>query len=218
MRQAEGPSISMRWPPRNGGLPRSRSGSPRSATRRELMSSGSPGHRDLAAELAARPMTLVRDPSGLLPVRWSTFGRVLAVMTRTHAGGVRARGPSGGRAAPQELVRAGVVRRPSPARRRVRAGRPPLTAHHAAVVPGDLDAMSVCIRGGQFPGRATGGAALRSWVDRRRGREGRVRLLQQRPSGLRGGERRGRSNGCWSAAGSDPGAQAARPNELSPNY
>jgi len=43
---------------------------------------GSPGHRDLAAELAAQSMTLVRDPSGLLPVRWWTFGRVLAVMPR----------------------------------------------------------------------------------------------------------------------------------------
>jgi len=43
---------------------------------------GSPGHASLAAELAARSMTLVRDPAGLLPVGWSSMGRVLAVMPR----------------------------------------------------------------------------------------------------------------------------------------
>jgi beta-N-acetylhexosaminidase len=43
---------------------------------------GSPEHRALAAELAARSITLVRDPAGLLPVGWSTVPRVLAVMPR----------------------------------------------------------------------------------------------------------------------------------------
>ena len=39
-------------------------------------------HRALAAELAARSMTVVRDPGGLLPLRWSEIGRILAVMPR----------------------------------------------------------------------------------------------------------------------------------------
>ncbi|WP_370325683.1 glycoside hydrolase family 3 protein [Euzebya sp.] len=41
---------------------------------------GSAAHRDLAAELAARATTLVRDPAGLLPL--SPSARVLAVMPR----------------------------------------------------------------------------------------------------------------------------------------
>jgi beta-N-acetylhexosaminidase len=43
---------------------------------------GGSQHRALAAELAARSTTLVRDPAGLLPVRWGQAGRVLAVMPR----------------------------------------------------------------------------------------------------------------------------------------
>ena len=43
---------------------------------------GGAEHRALAAELATRSITLVRDPGGLLPVRWSGVGRVLAVMPR----------------------------------------------------------------------------------------------------------------------------------------
>jgi beta-N-acetylhexosaminidase len=43
---------------------------------------GGSGHQGLAAELATRSITLVRDPAALLPVPWSTVGRVLAVMPR----------------------------------------------------------------------------------------------------------------------------------------
>jgi beta-N-acetylhexosaminidase len=43
---------------------------------------GSAEHVALAAELAARSMTLVRDPGGLLPVGWAGVGRILAVMPR----------------------------------------------------------------------------------------------------------------------------------------
>jgi beta-N-acetylhexosaminidase len=43
---------------------------------------GSGEHRALASELAARSITLVRDPTGSLPVRWSDVRRVLAVMPR----------------------------------------------------------------------------------------------------------------------------------------
>jgi beta-N-acetylhexosaminidase len=43
---------------------------------------GGAGHRALAAELAARSITLVRDPGGILPVRWGAHRRVLAVMPR----------------------------------------------------------------------------------------------------------------------------------------
>jgi beta-N-acetylhexosaminidase len=43
---------------------------------------GGAEHRALAAELAARSITLVRDPNGLLPVRWGVHRRVLAVMPR----------------------------------------------------------------------------------------------------------------------------------------
>jgi len=43
---------------------------------------GGAEHRALAEELAARSITLVRDPGGLLPVRWSAHRRVLAVMPR----------------------------------------------------------------------------------------------------------------------------------------
>jgi len=43
---------------------------------------GTAEHRALAAELAGRSITLVRDPGGVLPVRWSSVGRVLAVMPR----------------------------------------------------------------------------------------------------------------------------------------
>ena len=43
---------------------------------------GSSEHQGLAAELATRSITLVRDPAGLLPVRWSHVRRVLAVMPR----------------------------------------------------------------------------------------------------------------------------------------
>ncbi len=39
-------------------------------------------HQALAAELAARSITLVADPAGLLPVRPGTAGRILAVMPR----------------------------------------------------------------------------------------------------------------------------------------
>ena len=43
---------------------------------------GSAEHLALAGELAARSITLVRDPGGLLPGPWSEVGRVLAVMPR----------------------------------------------------------------------------------------------------------------------------------------
>ncbi len=43
---------------------------------------GGGAHRALAAELASKSITLVRDPAGLLPIRWSSVGRVLAVMPR----------------------------------------------------------------------------------------------------------------------------------------
>jgi beta-N-acetylhexosaminidase len=43
---------------------------------------GGETHRALAEELAARSITLVRDPGGLLPIRWDSIGRVLAVMPR----------------------------------------------------------------------------------------------------------------------------------------
>jgi beta-N-acetylhexosaminidase len=43
---------------------------------------GSAEHRALAAELSDRSITLVRDPVGLLPVRWGDARRVLAVMPR----------------------------------------------------------------------------------------------------------------------------------------
>jgi beta-N-acetylhexosaminidase len=43
---------------------------------------GSAAHRELAVELAGRSITLVRDPAGLLPVRWGEARRVLAVMPR----------------------------------------------------------------------------------------------------------------------------------------
>jgi beta-N-acetylhexosaminidase len=39
-------------------------------------------HEALAAELASRSVTLVRDPAGLLPVDWSSLDRILAVMPR----------------------------------------------------------------------------------------------------------------------------------------
>ena len=42
----------------------------------------SAAHRALAAELATRSITLVRDPGGLLPLRSGSIGRVLAVMPR----------------------------------------------------------------------------------------------------------------------------------------
>jgi beta-N-acetylhexosaminidase len=41
---------------------------------------GSPAHRELAAELAARSLTLVRDDAGLLPLRMEEGSRILAVM------------------------------------------------------------------------------------------------------------------------------------------
>jgi beta-N-acetylhexosaminidase len=41
---------------------------------------GSAAHRELARELAARSLTLVRDDAGLLPLRLSPEGRILAVM------------------------------------------------------------------------------------------------------------------------------------------
>ena len=43
---------------------------------------GSAAHRALAADLAARSITLVRDPRRLLPIRREYIGRVLAVMPR----------------------------------------------------------------------------------------------------------------------------------------
>jgi beta-N-acetylhexosaminidase len=43
---------------------------------------GAREHAALAAELASRSMTLVRDPARLLPVRWSSVGRILAAMPR----------------------------------------------------------------------------------------------------------------------------------------
>src|SRR6185436_19768783 len=43
---------------------------------------GGTEHQGLAAELGTRSITLVRDQAALLPVRWSTGGRVLAVMPR----------------------------------------------------------------------------------------------------------------------------------------
>jgi beta-N-acetylhexosaminidase len=43
---------------------------------------GSADHLALAGELAARSITLVRDPGGLLPGPWSEVERVLAVMPR----------------------------------------------------------------------------------------------------------------------------------------
>lgn len=43
---------------------------------------GSGAHRALAAELASKSITLIRDAAGLLPIRWSSIGRVLAVMPR----------------------------------------------------------------------------------------------------------------------------------------
>jgi beta-N-acetylhexosaminidase len=43
---------------------------------------GGAEHGDLAAELAARSITLVADPAGLLPLRPGTAGRILAVMPR----------------------------------------------------------------------------------------------------------------------------------------
>lgn len=43
---------------------------------------GGAEHRALAAELAARSITLVRDPDRLLPLRWGAYSRVLAVMAR----------------------------------------------------------------------------------------------------------------------------------------
>jgi len=43
---------------------------------------GCQDHLELAAELAARSMTLVRDPARLLPIRWSSVRRILAVMPR----------------------------------------------------------------------------------------------------------------------------------------
>ncbi len=43
---------------------------------------GSAAHRALTAELAARSITLVRDPGGVLPIRWDSMDRVLAVMPR----------------------------------------------------------------------------------------------------------------------------------------
>jgi beta-N-acetylhexosaminidase len=43
---------------------------------------GGAAHQALAAELASKSITLIRDPAGLLPVRWSTVERVLVVMPR----------------------------------------------------------------------------------------------------------------------------------------
>ena len=43
---------------------------------------GCQDHLELAAELATRSMTLVRDPARLLPIRWSSVLRILAVMPR----------------------------------------------------------------------------------------------------------------------------------------
>ena len=43
---------------------------------------GNAEYRALVAELASKSISLVRDPGGLLPVRWSSVGRVLAVMPR----------------------------------------------------------------------------------------------------------------------------------------
>ncbi len=43
---------------------------------------GSAAHQALATELASKSITVVRDPTGLLPVRWSIMQRVLAVMPR----------------------------------------------------------------------------------------------------------------------------------------
>jgi beta-N-acetylhexosaminidase len=43
---------------------------------------GGAEHRALAAELAARSITIFRDPARLLPIRWEAVGRVLAVMPR----------------------------------------------------------------------------------------------------------------------------------------
>jgi beta-N-acetylhexosaminidase len=43
---------------------------------------GGPEHQALAAELAARSITLVADPAGLLPIRPGSAGRILAVMPR----------------------------------------------------------------------------------------------------------------------------------------
>jgi beta-N-acetylhexosaminidase len=43
---------------------------------------GGPEHQALAGELAARSITLVSDPHGILPLRAGTPGRILAVMPR----------------------------------------------------------------------------------------------------------------------------------------
>jgi beta-N-acetylhexosaminidase len=43
---------------------------------------GCQDHLELAAELATRSMTVVRDPARLLPIRWSSVRRILAVMPR----------------------------------------------------------------------------------------------------------------------------------------
>src|SRR4029079_9545404 len=71
--------------------------------------------------------------------------------TRTHPRRVRAHGSGGRRAAPQDLVRAGVVRGASPTRRGLRARRSPLPADHAAVVPGDLDLCTYASGKGSSP-------------------------------------------------------------------
>lgn len=45
---------------------------------------GSAGHRALAREVAGRSITLVRDQTGLLPVRLDAGARVVAIMPRPH--------------------------------------------------------------------------------------------------------------------------------------
>jgi beta-N-acetylhexosaminidase len=75
MRRRGGCSTGMAWPRRNGDLPHS-------GTPPDIDVVGSADHLALAGELAARSITLVRDPGGLLPGPWSEVERVLAVMPR----------------------------------------------------------------------------------------------------------------------------------------
>ena len=76
-----GCSTRPRWPARNVVLPRSGRGSASAGPAPDLAVVGGAEHRALAAELAARSITLVRDPAGLLPVRW----RRRTARSRGHA-------------------------------------------------------------------------------------------------------------------------------------
>ena len=87
-RSRSGCWIRPRWPPRNVVWPRSGRGSGSAGPAPDLAVVGSAEHLALAAELAARSITLVRDPGGVLPllgrrrVSGSDRGPLLAVMPR----------------------------------------------------------------------------------------------------------------------------------------